>query len=168
MKLIYVSISFLIFIVIVTHLVQSNNLIHLGNYPWIFWIITAAALIYQRIQMKGQKARIKGLAALALISLSFISYYTESSFIGQQLLGYWLLFSSIVILSLQKLERNPFTLSVKRRVLIIQKNRCAICRNQLAQYGTDFHHRNGNNTNNTIRNCQALCTPCHRKKHASS
>src|SRR5262245_3441170 len=106
MKLIYVFMSFLIFIVIVTHLVQSNNLIQLRNYTWLFWIITAAALIYQKIQMKGQKARIMGITALTLISLGFISYYTESLFIGQELLAYSLLLSSVVIMSLQKLERN--------------------------------------------------------------
>ena len=69
-----------------------------------------------------------------------------------------------------KLERNPFTVSVKRRVLKAPKNRCAICaicRSKLDQYVVDFDHINGNSTNNKIKNCQALCTPCHRKKHAS-
>jgi hypothetical protein len=168
MKLIYVSMSFLIIIVALTYMVKSNDLAQFSNYPWIFWILTVSALIYQRIQTNGQKTRIRGIVALTLILLGFISYYTERSFIGQELLGYWLLLSSVALMSMQKLERNPFTSSVKRQILTNQKNRCAICRSQLEKYGTDFDHINGNNTNNKIRNCQALCTPCHRKKHASS
>ena len=167
MKLVYVSIPFLIIFLVFTHMVHSNNLMQLRNYPLIFWILTVGSLIYARIQINGHKLRIKGLIALTLIICGFIFYYTDGWLINQELLGYCSLLSSIVLMSIQKLERNPFTLSVKRRVLKAQKNRCAICRSQLDQYGVDSDHINGNSTNNKIKNCQALCTPCHRKRHAS-
>ena len=96
MKLVYVSIPFLIIFLVFTHMVHSNNLMQLRNYPLIFWILTVGSLIYARIQINGQKLRIKGLIALTLIISGFIFYYTDGWLINEELLGYCFLLSSIV------------------------------------------------------------------------
>ncbi|MGB8934699.1 MAG: HNH endonuclease signature motif containing protein [Candidatus Nitrosopolaris sp.] len=63
-------------------------------------------------------------------------------------------------------KRKQFPQLVKREVIHKQKNRCAICKRKLGQYGSDFHHANGDRSDNRLSNCKALCIPCHRRKHA--
>ncbi|HEU4822506.1 MAG TPA: HNH endonuclease signature motif containing protein [Nitrososphaeraceae archaeon] len=72
-----------------------------------------------------------------------------------------------VLLSCQvkKGKRKSFSILVKKEAVQKQKTRCARCKRKLVEYGHDFDHKNGNRSNNKLSNCQALCTPCHRRKH---
>jgi len=63
-------------------------------------------------------------------------------------------------------KRKQFTQLVKREVIHKQKNRCATCKRKLGPYESDFHHANGDRSDNKFSNCKALCIPCHRRKHA--
>jgi Na+/proline symporter len=63
-------------------------------------------------------------------------------------------------------RRKHFTQLVKREVIHKQKNRCATCKRKLEPYVSNFHHANGDRSDNRLSNCKALCIPCHRKKHA--
>ena len=63
-------------------------------------------------------------------------------------------------------KRKQFPQLVKRKVIHKQKNRCATCKRKLGPYGQDFHHANGDRSDNRYSNCRALCIPCHRRKHA--
>jgi len=59
-------------------------------------------------------------------------------------------------------KRRQFTKLCKQRVLIQQDFRCKSCKNSLEF--PEFDHIDGNNSNNEISNCQALCPNCHAKK----
>ena len=61
-----------------------------------------------------------------------------------------------------KKPRRGFAESVKKRVLTIQNHRCNFC-NRLLDV-TNFDHIDGNRSNNSFYNCQALCPNCHAKK----
>ena len=63
-------------------------------------------------------------------------------------------------------KRKQFTQLVKHEVIHNQKNRCANCKRKLGPYGSNFHHVNGDRSDNRFSNCKALCIPCHRRKHA--
>ena len=82
---------------------------------------------------------------------------------------------SLIILSLsfltlfynpQKKVRLYFATSTKKQALHKQRQKCGICGKGLAKFNIDFDHKNGNRSDNRLSNCRALCTPCHRKKHA--
>jgi Na+/proline symporter len=62
-------------------------------------------------------------------------------------------------------KRKHFTELVKREVIHKQKNRCATCKRKLVPYVSNFHHVNGDRSDNRLSNCKALCIPCHRRKH---
>lgn len=69
----------------------------------------------------------------------------------------------------QELGRQGFPESVKRQVLNNQRNKCNICQQPIGQIGArlvwyDFDHKDGNNWNNDVSNCQALCKNCHADK----
>jgi hypothetical protein len=55
-------------------------------------------------------------------------------------------------------ERKGFTKLIKYNVLKRQ-NKCAHCRKILIV--VDFHHKNGDRSDNKQSNCQALCPSCH-------
>ncbi len=59
-------------------------------------------------------------------------------------------------------KRRSFSKAVKTAVLVRQQNRCKMCANQLDV--VDFHHVNGNRSDNLAANCEALCPNCHAKK----
>jgi hypothetical protein len=59
-------------------------------------------------------------------------------------------------------ERRYFPDSVKEDTIRKQHHRCAICKRNAGVW--DFDHKDGNRSNNSPRNCQALCPNCHAKK----
>lgn len=59
-------------------------------------------------------------------------------------------------------KRKDFAESTKKQTLLMQGYRCAMC-HQPSQF-FDFHHKDGNRTNNWPSNCQALCPNCHARK----
>lgn len=64
-------------------------------------------------------------------------------------------------------ERHDFTTKVKNEVVRKQKGKCAICGGRMNRWERDFHHKDGNKSNNNLSNCRAVHTRCHRKKHAN-
>ena len=61
-----------------------------------------------------------------------------------------------------KLKRKSFSQTIQEITLIKQAYRCNICKEGLVV--TNFDHIDGNRSNNSIANCQALCPNCHAKK----
>ena len=61
-----------------------------------------------------------------------------------------------------KLKRKDFSEKTKKATLIKQKYKCNRCRKKLDEINWD--HIDGNRSNNSIANCQALCPNCHAKK----
>lgn len=56
-------------------------------------------------------------------------------------------------------ERRGFTRLIRIKVLKKQNYKCDHCRKILT--AVDFHHKNGDRSDNRERNCQALCPNCH-------
>ena len=61
-----------------------------------------------------------------------------------------------------KLKRKSFSQTTQEITLIKQAYRCNACNNKLDV--VNFDHIDGSRSNNSIRNCQALCPNCHAKK----
>ena len=61
-----------------------------------------------------------------------------------------------------KKPRKDFSESVKKRVLVLQNQRCNYCDRILDM--VNFDHIDGNSSDNSFYNCQALCPNCHAKK----
>ena len=61
-----------------------------------------------------------------------------------------------------KLKRKSFSQTTQEITLIKQAYRCNICNKKLDVI--NFDHIDGNRSNNSIANCQALCPNCHAKK----
>jgi|GEM_PF-3399710 hypothetical protein len=81
-------------------------------------------------------------------------------------LGLWVGASGFLLVANEKkVKRRHFSTLVKVDTVIRQKSKCAICKVALNTYGLDFHHSDGNRSNNKISNCKALCTSCHRRMH---
>ncbi len=59
-------------------------------------------------------------------------------------------------------NRKAFLKSVKQAVLARQLKRCNFCRRCFPDL--EFHHKDGNHSNNDISNCEALCPNCHARK----
>jgi len=64
--------------------------------------------------------------------------------------------------SRRKTTRRQFSKLTKKKTLIRQNFRCNSCGNPLEE--VDFHHIDGNSSNNHISNCEALCQNCHANK----
>jgi len=60
-------------------------------------------------------------------------------------------------------KRRRFSNFVMKKTREIQNNRCNICHKKIKE--CDFDHRDGDSSNISLSNCQALCLECHRKKH---
>lgn len=60
------------------------------------------------------------------------------------------------------LDRRPFSQDVRDTVLQNQEGRCAICGRHASSF--QFDHKDGNHSNNSPNNCQALCPNCHDRK----
>ena len=61
-----------------------------------------------------------------------------------------------------KLKRKSFSQITQEITLIKQDYRCNMCTKKLD--AINFDHIDGNSSNNSISNCQALCPNCHAKK----
>ena len=61
-------------------------------------------------------------------------------------------------------KRIPFSKKKQDTTVENQKYRCDKCRKKAKFF--EFHHRDGNRSNNDLSNCQALCLDCHREIHA--
>ena len=55
--------------------------------------------------------------------------------------------------------RKGFSQGTRERILRKQNHRCVYCRKVLKVI--DYHHKNGNRSDNRENNCQALCPNCH-------
>jgi lysylphosphatidylglycerol synthetase-like protein (DUF2156 family) len=108
--------------------------------------------------------------------LSYLTWFstgplTESSnlTVGEQRIIALLLWGVALFLLISEprrmRKRKHFTQLVKREVIHKQKNRCATCKRKLEPYVSNFHHVNGDRSDNRLSNCKALCIPCHRRKH---
>jgi len=64
-------------------------------------------------------------------------------------------------MSKSKTRRN-FPKSTKEIVLNEQKNKCKDCGKKSKNW--DFDHIDGDSSNNSLNNCQAMCPNCHAKK----
>jgi Na+/proline symporter len=128
------------------------------------------------IWIKRKKSTRIAIAAI-LGLLSYIAWFstgplTESSNLipGEQRIIAVLLWGValfLLILEPRRIRRRKhFTQLVKREVIHKQKNRCATCKRKLGPYVSNFHHVNGDRSDNRLSNCKALCIPCHRRKHA--
>ena len=76
--------------------------------------------------------------------------------------------TGLVLNSLKKLKkstnraRKGFSQGTRERILRKQDYRCVYCRKVLKVI--DYHHKNGNRSDNRENNCQALCPNCHAIK----
>ena len=76
--------------------------------------------------------------------------------------------TGIVLNSLKKLKkrtkvsRKGFSQVTRDRILRKQNHRCVYCRKVLTVI--DYHHKNGDRSDNNENNCQALCPNCHAIK----
>jgi len=61
-----------------------------------------------------------------------------------------------------KKPRKDFTKPIKKRILVVQNNKCNYCKKVLDV--ANFDHIDGDRSNNSFFNCQALCPNCHAKK----
>ena len=59
-------------------------------------------------------------------------------------------------------QRRSFSKSIRNITLKTQKKKCNDCGRESEVW--DFDHKDGNNSNNSLENCQALCPNCHAKK----
>ena len=79
-----------------------------------------------------------------------------------------ILATGIVLNTLKKLKkstnkaRKGFSQVTRERILRKQNHRCVYCRKNLTVI--DYHHKNGNRSDNRENNCQALCPNCHAIK----
>ena len=58
--------------------------------------------------------------------------------------------------------RKSFSKTTQKTSLSKQKNICSICGKKSDIW--DFDHIDGNSSNDSLSNCQALCPNCHAKK----
>ena len=76
--------------------------------------------------------------------------------------------TGLVLNSLKKLKRSTnkvrkgFSQGTRERILRKQNHRCVYCRKVLRVI--DYHHKNGNRSDDRENNCQALCPNCHAIK----
>ena len=73
---------------------------------------------------------------------------------------------SILLPTPRKKERHDFSPKAKNEVVRKQKGRCYICGAYMNRWERDFHHKDGNKSNDKPSNCRAVHTRCHLKKHA--
>jgi len=62
----------------------------------------------------------------------------------------------------KKPRRKNFSNSTKKVARERQKNKCSICRKKTDAW--EYDHINGISSDNSLKNCQALCPICHARK----
>jgi len=62
----------------------------------------------------------------------------------------------------KKRKRKNFSKSTQKLTLIAQRNVCKSCKKPSKHW--DYHHKNGDRSNNLLGNCEALCLVCHAEK----
>jgi Zn finger protein HypA/HybF involved in hydrogenase expression len=125
----------------------------------------------------NRKTRLRAMIGMLLtiasthvwLSSHSLSYHLTTG--QQKAIAISLMFFALAILyrgsaRIKKQNRLSFPGAVKEVVIRKQKYRCAICNEKLELYGRDFHHKNGDRSNNKPSNCQVLCPQCHRRNHA--
>lgn len=70
---------------------------------------------------------------------------------------------SILLLENSRKKRRSFSPNVKSQVTNNQNGKCAYCRHSVSKLSREFHHKDGNRSNNKMSNCQLLCSNCHSK-----
>ena len=65
-------------------------------------------------------------------------------------------------LKAKKPKRKNFSKATKKAALKRQGDKCNICREKTELW--EYDHINGDSSNNSLENCQALCPNCHSKK----
>ena len=134
-----------------------------------FCVMLLGLLILIWVKRK-KSARIAIGVILGLLSyLAWFSTGPSNLALGEQRIIAILLWSVALFLLISEprriRRRKHFTEVVKREVIHKQKNRCATCKRKLEPYVSNFHHVNGDRSDNRLSNCKALCIPCHRRKH---
>jgi len=59
--------------------------------------------------------------------------------------------------------RRAFSKSIKAKTLEMQNHQCKACGKKSDVWDSD--HIDGDSSNNSLENCQALCPNCHAKKN---
>lgn len=62
----------------------------------------------------------------------------------------------------ESLSRRGWSDSDRKQILDNQDGRCAMCGEYSGSF--QFDHKDGNHSNNSLNNCQALCPNCHDRK----
>jgi peptidoglycan/LPS O-acetylase OafA/YrhL len=124
-----------------------------------------------------RRKRVRVVFGLSLVLLSYICWFSnqpelwsaynvspnEQRFLAIVLWGIALW---VLVRKSSKEKRRYFTKVVRSETIQNQKGRCNNCKRKLVAYDVDFDHKNGDRSNNKLSNCQVLCVPCHRRKHA--
>jgi hypothetical protein len=140
----------------------------------LFFTAMLLCLLYLSYIKRRKRTRLVLSLFLGLVSFSFWfstdglwAYFSvgihEQRLIAIIILGiaFWVLVSKSI-----RGKRKPFSVVVRREVIQKQNGKCAACKRKLTAYGLDLDHKNGDRSNNKLSNCQVLCVPCHRRKHA--
>ena len=124
-----------------------------------------------------RRKRVRVVFSLSLVLLSYVCWFSnqpelwsaydvspyEQRFLAIVLWGIALW---VLVHKSSKEKRRYFTEVVRRETIQKQNGRCNKCKRKLVAYDVDFDHKNGDRSNNKLSNCQVLCVPCHRRKHA--
>lgn len=142
------------------------------SFSMLLYVIICISMVYVWLNIRRPHLRI-GLTLIVMITsyLASISDIPKDYGINvtqQELIALMILSLSFLTLfgRSQKKIRLCFATATKNQALRKQRQKCGICGKGLAKFNIDFDHKNGNRSDNRLSNCRALCTPCHRKKHA--
>jgi hypothetical protein len=134
-------------------------------------IVIRGLHLLSRYRKPKSRIFLAGLAVGAAYFVGFSSYFPDQGIDStqQKIVGVFL--QSLALIPLfyksRKKERIPFAAETREKVLEKQNYKCALCRKSLVRFNIDFDHINGNRSDDRLSNCRALCTPCHRKRHAN-
>lgn len=143
----------------------------------IYLMFLLMVVILGIMRWRNRKTKLRAMIGMLLIITStyvWLSSHTLPHYlttVQQKAIAISLVFFALAILyhgsaRIKKQNRLSFPGGVKEVVLRKQKYRCVVCKEKLELYGRDFHHKNGDRSNNKPSNCQVLCPQCHRRNHA--